>query len=316
MVEGDLLHHLQLGIKIGVEVARFSIGDLDVQCQTVDRPMPIAPARAYVMKAREDQDYPEVIASIFSLYDIEMHALIDPGSTHSYICAEHVFDRITSVEQLPYDMLITSPLGHSVIVNRVYKNCYLMTHDREFFADLLVLSFHEFDLILGMDWLSKHRAIVDCDKKTVRFKCSDLLEVTIHGIQSGAVSNVILAMQARRLLRKGCEAFLALVLDSKRGQIELENILVVKDFSDVFLEELPGIPPVREVVLSIEILSGTNPTSRAPYRMALTKLKELKIQLQELLDKGFIRPSVSPWGAPVFFVKKKDGTLRMCIDYR
>ena len=130
------------------------------------------------------------------------------------------------------------------------------------------------------------------------------------------MSNVISAMQARRLLRKGCEAILALVIDSKRGQIELENILVVKDFPDVFPEELPSILLEREVDLYIEILRGTTPTSRAPYRMALTKLKELKIQLQELLDKGFIRPSVSPWDAPVFFVKKKDGTLRMCIDYR
>ena len=96
----------------------------------------------------------------------------------------------------------------------------------------------------------------------------------------------------------------------------MENILVVKDFPDVFPEELPSIPHVREVELSIEILPGTTPTSRAPYRMAPTELKELKIQLQELLDKGFIRPSLSPWGAPVFFVKKKDGTLRMCIDYQ
>ena len=117
------------------------------------------------------------------------------------------------------------------------------------------------------------------------------------------------------LLRKDCEAFLALVLDSKRGQIELENILVVKDFSDVFPEELLGIPPVREVDLSIEILPGTTPTSRAPYRMAQTELKDLKIQLQEFLDKGFIRPSVSAWGARVLFMKKKDGTLRMSIDY-
>ena len=89
-------------------------------------------------------------------------------------------------------------------------------------------------------------------------------------------------------MRKGCEAFLALVLDSKRGQIELENILVVKDFPNVFPEELPGIPPEREVDLSIEILSGTAPTSRAPYKMAPIELKELKSQLHELLDKGFI----------------------------
>ena len=106
------------------------------------------------------------------------------------------------------------------------------------------------------------------------------------------------------------------MLDSKRCQIELENILVVKDFSDVFLEELLDIPPIREVDLSIEILLGTAPTSRAPYRMAPTELKEIKIQLQELLDKEFIRPNVSPWGAPVLFMKKKDGTLQMCIDYR
>ena len=108
-----------------------------------------------------------MIAGIFSLYDIEMHALIDPGSTHLYIFTEHVFDRMPSVEQLPYDMLVTSPLRHSVRVNRVYKNCHLMTYDRDFFPDLLAFPFHEFDLILGMDWLSKHRAIVDCDKKTI-----------------------------------------------------------------------------------------------------------------------------------------------------
>ena len=92
----------------------------------------------------------------------------------------------------------------------------LTIHDREFSVDLISLPFHEFDFILGMDWLSKHRAIVDCDKKMVLLKCSDMSKVTVHGIQSEVVSNVILVMQTRRFLRKGCEAFLALVLDSKR----------------------------------------------------------------------------------------------------
>ena len=96
----------------------------------------------------------------------------------------------------------------------------------------------------------------------------------------------------------------------------MENIIVVKDFLDVFPEELLGITPEREVDISIEILLGTTPISRAPYRMAPIELKAIKIQLQELLDKGFIRPSVSPWGAPILFMKKKDGTLWMCIDYR
>ncbi|KAL4014562.1 hypothetical protein IC575_026769 [Cucumis melo] len=91
---------------------------------------------------------------------------------------------------------------------------------------------------------------------------------------------------------------------------------VVRDYPDVFPEELPGLPPHREVEFAIELEPGTIPISRAPYRMAPAELKELKVQLQELLDKGFIRPSVSPWGAPVLFVKKKDGSMRLCIDYR
>ena len=135
--------------------------------ETVDRPMPSTQARAYAMKARGDQDAPEVIVGIISLYGIEMHALIDPGSTHSYVCIEHVFDKMTVVEQLSYDMHVTNPLGHNINMNRVYKNCPIIIHDREFSADLIALPFREFDLILGMDWLSKHRVIIDCDKKTV-----------------------------------------------------------------------------------------------------------------------------------------------------
>ena len=123
-------------------------------------------------------------------------------------------------------------------------------------------------------------------------------------------------MKALRFLRKGCEAFLDLILDSKREQVNLENIPVIREFPDVFPKELPGVSPEREVDLSIEVVQGTTPISRTPYRMAPNELKELKTQLHELLDKGFIRPSVSPWGEPVLFVKKKDGTLRMCIDYR
>ena len=109
---------------------------------------------------------------------------------------------------------------------------------------------------------------------------------------------------------------MALVLDSKTVQVNLEDIPVIKEFPNVFPEELPSLPPEREVDLVIEVLHGTNPISRAPYRVAPTEIKELKTQLQELLDKGFVRHSVSPWGAPVLFVKMKDETLRMCIDYQ
>ena len=91
---------------------------------------------------------------------------------------------------------------------------------------------------------------------------------------------------------------------------------MVRDYLTVFPEDLPGLPPEREIEFTIELIPGTAPVSKAPYRLAPAELKELKAQLQELVDKGFIRPSHSPWGAPVLFVKKKDGTLRLCIDYR
>jgi hypothetical protein len=105
------------------------------------------------------------------------------------------------------------------------------------------------------------------------------------------------------------------VRELKKGSIELTIIFIVKEFPDVFPEELPGLPPIREIKVSIETLPGVNPIAQSLYRMAPIELAELNIQLQELLDKGFIRPSNSPWGALVLFVKKKDGTFRLCIDY-
>ena len=132
----------------------------------------------------------------------------------------------------------------------------------------------------------------------------------IQGIRSSVMSNVISAMQARRFIKKGYEAFLALILDSKRGQVDVEKIPVVREFPDVFLEDLLGIPLEEEVDLSIEIVSGIASVSREPYRMAPAELKELKVHLQELLDKGFVRPCVSPWVSPVLFVKRKMALYR------
>ena len=131
------------------------------------------------MKAHEDQDAPEVIAGIFSLYDIEMHSLIDPTSTHSYVYIEHVFDKIPAMEKLAYDMHVTSLLGHNISVNSVHKNCPIVIQAREFLANLIPLPFREFDLILGMDWLFKNRAIVNNGQKIVVLRCSDQTKVIV-----------------------------------------------------------------------------------------------------------------------------------------
>uniref|UniRef100_A0A2N9HS09 Reverse transcriptase domain-containing protein n=1 Tax=Fagus sylvatica TaxID=28930 RepID=A0A2N9HS09_FAGSY len=167
-----------------------------------------------------------------------------------------------------------------------------------------------------MDWLSIFHASIDCFGKKVVFRIPGQAEFVFEGDRVVRPPPLVSAMQAKRLLRKGCKGFLAYVLKSEETTLKTEDISVVKEFPDVFSEDLHGLPPEREVEFTIDLVPGTGPISKAPYRMAPAELKELKEQLQDLLDQGFIRPSASPWGAPVLFVKKKDGSMRLCIDYR
>ena len=133
-----------------------------------------------------------------------------------------------------------------------------------------------------------------------------------RGIRREIAPSLINAMTASKMLRKGCQGYLAFVVDKRQEGTRLEDIPIVKEFPD----DISGLPLDREVEFTIDLITGTEPISIHPYRMAPTELRELKAQLEELLSKGFIRPSISPWGAPVLFVKKKDGSLRLCIDYR
>ncbi|KAL0313439.1 UNVERIFIED_CONTAM: Transposon Tf2-12 polyprotein [Sesamum radiatum] len=169
-----------------------------------------------------------------------------------------------------------------------------------------------------MDWLAQHRAVVDCYKKEVMIESSDHPKVVFVGERQVVPVCVISAMEARQLMLEGCEAYLAHVIDAEKVNPTLEEIPVVRDFPEVFPNDLPGLPPHREVDFTIETFPGVAPISIAPYRMAPVELQELKKQIEELLEKGFIRPSTSPWGAPVLFVKKKDGraTTFSKIDLR
>ena len=125
-------------------------------------------------------------------------------------------------------------------------------------------------------------------------------------------------MQLKKCLRKGCKLFAVKVADLllNENQTSLKQHPVLEEFPNVFLEEIPSLPPQREIDFSIELLPGSAPVSKVLYRMSIPELTKLNIQLQGLLKKGYIKPTVCPWGAPVLFVKKKDGTLRLCIDYR
>ena len=183
-------------------------------------------------------------------------------------------------------------------------------------ADLIVLGITDFDVVLGMDWLEQNYANIDCRSKVVTFGIPGLPRFCFYGDRYGRNIPMISALHASRLMQQGCEGYLAYLLNPSGSTTSLQDIPVVSEYPDVFPEELPGLPPEREIDFPIELVPGTAPISRAPYRMSASELAELKKQLAELLDKGFIRPSASPWGAPVLFVKKKDGSLRLCIDYR
>ncbi|XP_016728255.1 uncharacterized protein [Gossypium hirsutum] len=162
----------------------------------------------------------------------------------------------------------------------------------------------------------EHEVILDCYKKKFTIQNEDGKRIEVNGIRTSGLARIISAVKASKLLYQGCAAFLAYVINSDSVESQCSKIRTICEFPDVFPKELPELPPDREVEFAIEVYPGTDPVSIPPYRMSPTELKELKVQLQDLLDRGFIRPSTSPWGALVLFVKKKDGSMRLCIDYQ
>ncbi|GJR18239.1 putative reverse transcriptase domain-containing protein [Tanacetum coccineum] len=184
----------------------------------------------------------------------------------------------------------------SVSTNTVLRGCTLVLCNHVFKIDLLPTRLGSFDVIIRMDWLAYHRALIDCYEKIVRIPLSN---------------GKILEVQGERP-EKDLRSLACIKADEKK----LDDIRVVRDFPKVFPDDLLGLPLVREIEFRIDLIPGASPVVRSPYRLAPSEMLELSNQLKELQEKGFIRPSHSPWGAPVLFVKKKDGSMRMCIDYR
>ncbi|KAL0549941.1 hypothetical protein IC582_014436 [Cucumis melo] len=242
--------------------------------------------------------------------------LFDSGSSHFFISSAFVLHARLEVEPLHHVLSVSTPSGECMLSKEKVKACQIEIAGHVIEVTLIVLDMLDFDVILGMDWLAANHASIDCSRKEVTFNPPSMASFKFKGGGSKSLPQVISAIRASKLLSQGTWGILASVVDTREADVSLSSEPVVRDYPDVFPEELPGLPPHREVEFAIELEPGTVPISRAPYRMAPAELKELKVQLQELLDKGFIRPSVSPWGAPVLFVKKKDGSMRLCIDYR
>jgi hypothetical protein len=169
----------------------------------------------------------------------------------------------------------------------------VVIQDHTFYGDLTVLPSHGIDVILGMDWITAHKWVISTSPRLVTLVHPDGTMVTFEPMKSRDIPAVY-------------------SLHTKA----ISDVPVVYEYRDVFPEELPGLPPDRDVEFVINLVPGTAPIAQSPYRMAEVELKLLKAELDSLLEKGFIRPSASPWGSPALFVPKKDGTQRLCVDYR
>ncbi|GKA96705.1 putative reverse transcriptase domain-containing protein [Tanacetum coccineum] len=213
--------------------------------------------------------------------------------------------------------------GRIIGLNTILSGCTLNFLNHPFNINLMSVELGSFNAIIGMDWLAKYQAVIACAEKIVRIPWgNETLIIHGDGSNQGNVtrSNIILYTKMQKYMQKGFPIFLAHVtakeVEDKSEKKRLEDVPIVRDFPKVFPKDLPGLPPTRQVEFQIDLVPGAAPVARAPYRLAPSEMKELSEQLKELSDKGFIRPSSSPWGAPVLFVKKKDGSFRMCIDYR
>jgi hypothetical protein len=229
--------------------------------------------------------------------------VFDSGATHSFVsqtCAERLN---LSVSPLMVELMVSTPRGETLVANSGSMCCTLVFEGRPFLTNLICLPLRGLYVIYGLDWLSRHHVLLDCVKQEVLFPdvgISAYLDKHHIGVTmwTGSLSHVLLTS-----------------IEDKK-EFDVSRISVVRIFLDVFPGEVPGLPPVREVEYNIELVPGTRPLTIVPYRMSPTELADLKRQIKDLSAKEFIRPSASPWGAPVFLVKKKDGKSRLCVDYR
>ncbi|XP_026398417.1 uncharacterized protein LOC113294203 [Papaver somniferum] len=226
--------------------------------------------------------------------------LFDTGATYYFIYAKLVLMVNLLVKGCDFPLCVATPTSSMVELSNKVDACPIMIGNVEHLAGLYVLEMVPYDVILGMDWLSSNFVQLDSVDKTITFA-------------KPGQSKVVVQTTSRSLF---VEAFLSHiegeVVDSE--SLHIASIPVVSDFADLF-QEVPGLPLSREVEFCIELQPGTIPIARAPYRMAPKEMQELKSQIDQLLSQGFIRRISSPWGSPVLFVKKKDGSLRLCVDY-
>ncbi|GJX79209.1 putative reverse transcriptase domain-containing protein [Tanacetum coccineum] len=278
--------------------------------------IPNLTARVYMMATEEDKVVGDVVTGTILVNSIPARILYDSGASVSFLSFE--FSKILSIppNKLPFPLEVDIAGKEIVVVSKVYRDMVIEIDDIVFKIDLIPIVLGVFDIVIGMDWLDRYSATILCSQKLVRVVNPQGREIIIYGDKRKGEFKLCSMMKARQYLSRGCQAYMAHVIDISFEKKSAKDVPVVNEFLDVFPEDLSGVPPERQVKFQIDLIPGATPIAKTPYCFARSEMKELMNQLQELLDKGFIHPSSSPWGAPILFVKKKDGSMRMCIHYR
>ncbi|KAL0539893.1 hypothetical protein IC582_024114 [Cucumis melo] len=255
---------------------------------TPHQPSASQQGRVFATTRQEVERAGTVVTGTLPILGYYAFVLFDSGSSHSFISSIFIQHVGLEVEPLGSFLFFSTPSGEILLSKEKIKACRIEIANHVLDVTLLVLDMRDFDVILGMDWLSANHESIDCFGKEVVFNPPSGPNFKFRGAGIVCIPKVISAMKASKLLSHGTWSILASVVDTKEPEVSLSSAPVVREYPDVFPDELPGLPPPREIDFAIELEPGTAPISRAPYRMAPAELKELKVQLQELLDKGFI----------------------------
>ena len=266
--------------------------------------------------AARDPEPSVLVEGMVLCYSTWAHVLFDSGASRSFMSTSFAYILDLEIAPLSCPLFVETPMGGMMEAKWGCSGCVLNVGGYEVVIDLVLLHMTLFDVIVGMDWLAPHHAILDCFSKKVTFQIGCGSRVSFYADRGGGPTRPLIEMENKWLGKNGGQHFLFTMPREIKRKVAMDCIPQVCDFANVFPDELPGLPPHREMDFSIVLYLGIDPVSVAPFRMAPVELKELNLQLQELQGKGFIRPSTSPWGAPVLFVKKKNGKLRLCVDYR
>jgi len=278
-------------------------GHIGSQCK---KPKQVqASGRVFALTGTQTENEDRLIRGTCFFNSTPLIAIIDTGATHCFIAVDCAYKLGLDMSSMNGEMVVETPAKGSVTTSLVCLKCLLSMFGQDFEVDLVCLPLSGMDVILGMNWLEYNHVHINCFSKSVYFSSA----------KEESEVEFLSTKQLKQLEHDEILMFSLMASLSVENQAVIVKLQVVCEFPEVFLDEISDVPLEREVEFSIDLVPGTKPVSMAPYRMSASELAELKKQLEDLLDKKFVRPSVSPWGALVLLVKKKDGSMRLCIDY-